>query len=117
MASIEYSFISTVKMTGLPVASACPLGFSGTGLIDGRIDSGMPGSSAAERAADRPVFSGPVTRERVALINDERPTKALAEVAAMSNTYAAAAAGAETKQTQHHTKWAFRGLEPWSDPA
>ncbi|WP_328915952.1 MULTISPECIES: hypothetical protein [unclassified Streptomyces] len=68
---------------------------------------------------------------------DERPTQApaVAAAAAQAQAYAFAAAaygaGAGTakgataanghangrQKTQHGMKWAFRGLEPWSDPA
>ncbi|MFJ2111057.1 MULTISPECIES: hypothetical protein [unclassified Streptomyces] len=114
MISINRSsdFISTVKMTDPSVVSACTLGFSGSQLIA----SGLSGASAV-RPSGLPVL--PV-RERDGLERNERPCKALeAGVAAAQapQAYAFAATGAETKQTQHHTMWAFRGLEPWSDPA
>ncbi|MFI5753745.1 hypothetical protein [Streptomyces sp. NPDC051569] len=107
MISIDTSFISTVKMTDPSVASACSLGFFGSELIA----SGLSGACAMRTGN----LLGLPVRER-----DERPTKALeAEVAAAkAKAYAYAATGAETKkQTQHHTMWAFRRLEPWSDPA
>ncbi|MFI6700508.1 hypothetical protein ACIBJC_16285 [Streptomyces sp. NPDC050509] len=111
MISINVSSISTVKMTDLSVVSACSLGFSRTELIA----SGLPGASAVKPAG----LSGLLTRERPVMVRDERPTKAPeAGVAAAGNAYASAATGAATKQqTQHHLMWAFRGLEPWSDPA
>ncbi|MFE2944236.1 hypothetical protein ACFXKG_35110 [Streptomyces sp. NPDC059255] len=111
MISIDFSFISTVKMTDRPIASACSLGLSRTELIA----SGLSGVSAVKPAG----LSGLLTRERPVMVRDERPTEALeAGVAAAGNAYAFAATGAETKQqTQHHLMWAFRGLEPWSDPA
>ncbi|GGU53148.1 hypothetical protein [Streptomyces lavendofoliae] len=110
MISINSSSVSTTaKMTDRAVVSACSLGLSGSALIGTR----LPGF-AAVRPATLPTAL-PV-RER-----NERPTKALeAGVAAgKAQAYAFAATGAETKtQTQqHHTMWAFRGLEPWSDPA
>ncbi|MFE3603257.1 hypothetical protein [Streptomyces sp. NPDC059142] len=112
MISIDYSSTSTVKMTDLSVVSACSLGFSRTELIA----SGLPGASAVKPAG----LSGLPTRERSVIVRDERPTKALEAGVAAGNAYGAAfaATGAETKQqTQHHLMWAFRGLEPWSDPA
>ncbi|MBB5117125.1 hypothetical protein AF335_25160 [Streptomyces eurocidicus] len=57
----------------------------------------------------------------LALIN-ERPTKApkvTAAAKAQAHAYALEArttAGAGSAQ-QHSTMWAFRGLEPWRDPA
>ncbi|MEU8587749.1 hypothetical protein AB0C59_12230 [Streptomyces sp. NPDC048664] len=109
MISIETSSTSTVHMTDLSVVSTCLLGAfaQGTGLSGIRAD--RPAASAS--------FTGLPVRER-----DERPTKALGAVAAQAHAhaYALAAAGAgfrkQTKQ-QHHLMWAFRGPEPWSDPA
>nr|WP_206440577.1 hypothetical protein [Streptomyces scabichelini] len=92
-------------MTDRSVVSTCLLGFSnlGTGL------SGIP----AVRPASAVSLSGLPVRER-----NERPMKALEAVEAQAQAYAFAAAGAGSrKQTQHHTMWAFRGPEPWSDPA
>ena len=106
MISINSSFISTVKMTDRSVVSTCLLGFSnlGTGL------SGI----AAVRPVSSVSLSGLPVRER-----NERPMKALEAVGAQAQAYAFAAAGAGSrKQTKHHlTMWAFRGPEPWSDPA
>ncbi|MEW2633126.1 hypothetical protein AB0903_16085 [Streptomyces sp. NPDC048389] len=107
MININSSFVSTAKVTDHSVVSACSLGFSsafhGTGM------SGIPAALPVSGLGGMPV------RER-----NERPTKALEAgvAAAEAQTYAFAAASADTEQTtQHHTKWAFRGLEPWSDPA
>lgn len=108
MISIDTSFINTVKMTDPSVVvSTCPLGVSnlGTGL------SGIP----AVRPASSLSLAGLPVRER-----NERPIQALeAAVVAEAHAYAFAAASAGSlKQTQqHHTMWAFRGPEPWSDPA
>ncbi|MFE4368815.1 hypothetical protein ACFRMN_11350 [Streptomyces sp. NPDC056835] len=114
MISINASFIDTAKMTDLSVVSVCPLGFSRSELIA----SGLSGASAGRPAG----LSALPVRKRVVEILDrnERPTKALEAgvAAAEAKAYAFAATGAEAKkQTQHHTMWAFRGLEPWSDPA
>ncbi|MFI0590167.1 hypothetical protein [Streptomyces griseus] len=110
------SIIETQKMTDLSVVSACSLGLTRSSAASLRA-TGLSGISAA-----RPLSpaSLPVTRER-----NERPTEAPAAAvakaakAAQAQAYAFAAAGAGfTKQTQHHHEmWAFRGPEPWSDPA
>lgn len=107
MISIKTSTVSSSKMTDRSAVSLCMLGasFQGTGLSG--IRAVRPESVLS--LTDLPV------RER-----NERPTKALeAAVVAQAQAYAfAAAAGAGSlKQTQHHTMWAFRGPEPWSDPA
>jgi hypothetical protein len=104
--SINSSFVSTAKVTDRSAASVCPQGVSylGTGVSGIRVD----------RPASLLSLSGLPVRER-----DERPTKALEAVEAQAQAHAFAAAGAGfRKQTkQHHLMWAFRGPEPWSDPA
>ncbi|WP_052867722.1 hypothetical protein [Streptomyces niger] len=113
------SFIETQKMTDLSVVATCPLGSSlrGTGLSGAGLSGSVRLSGvAAARPASLAIL--PI-RER-----SERPTKA-PEVAAAANAHAFAAAnGAEsrtqyatTQYTQQNDMWAFRGLEPWSDPA
>ncbi|MFR9799701.1 hypothetical protein ACL02U_27970 [Streptomyces sp. MS06] len=106
MISINHSFISMDKMTDRSVVSVCMLGASnaGTGLC------GIP----AVRPASSAALAGLPVRER-----DERPTKALEAVEAKAQAYAFAAAGAGGRKqaTQHHLMWAFRGPDPWSDPA
>ncbi|MEV5318428.1 hypothetical protein AB0K92_12370 [Streptomyces sp. NPDC052687] len=108
MISINASSISTVKMTDRSVvASLCMLGSldQGTGL------SGI----RAVRPASSVALAGLPVRER-----NERPTKALeAAVEAQAQAYAFTATGAGFRKqtTQHHLMWAFRGPEPWSDPA
>ncbi|CAL9443236.1 hypothetical protein [Streptomyces sp. Tu 3180] len=104
MISINAS--STVKMTDRSSVSLCMLGASNQG-------TGLSGIRAA-RPASLVAPSAPAVRER-----DERPTKALEAVVAQAHAYAFAAAGAGFRKqtTQHHLMWAFRGPEPWSDPA
>ncbi|MEH0546722.1 hypothetical protein QA802_27665 [Streptomyces sp. B21-105] len=98
---------STAKLTDCSVVSTCMLGASvlGTGLSGIRAD--RPASSSVS-----PVSL--LVRER-----NERPTKALEAVEAQAHAYAFAATGAGFRKqtTQHHLMWAFRGPEPWSDPA
>lgn len=112
------SFMTTTKMTDRSVAASCPLGSSsllpllGTGL------SAISAGSAVLVAtpAVRPVSE---RNERAT----QAPVAVLAAEAQAHGAYAfaaAAGAGSKTKQTkkqQHHLMWAFRGLEPWSDPA
>lgn len=97
--------VSTVKMTDRSVASTCSLGLSASAFIG----TGLPVSGLA----------GLGMRPAVELRN-ERPTKALEAGAAVeAPAYDFAATGAGTQQqttTHHHKMWAFRGLEPWSDP-
>uniref|UniRef100_A0AAU2K2R9 Uncharacterized protein n=1 Tax=Streptomyces sp. NBC_00049 TaxID=2903617 RepID=A0AAU2K2R9_9ACTN len=102
------------KMTDRSVAASCLLG-----------SVSLLGTGASAIRADRPALLAtlPVSER------NERPTQAPVAVleAQAHGAYGfAAAAGAasagfkrQTKQTkqQHHLMWAFRGLEPWSDPA
>ncbi|WP_435974151.1 hypothetical protein [Streptomyces sp. Qhu_M48] len=98
------SFVSTAKMTDRSVVSACALGLSASVFVG----TGLPVSGLSGLGV-RPVE-----------LRDERPTKALeAGAAGKAKAYAFAATGAGTQQqttTHHHMMWAFRGLEPWSDP-
>ena len=106
MISINTSSVSIVKMTDRSAVSACMLGVSNLG-------TGLSGSPAARPASSVSLAVLPV-RER-----NERPTKALEAVVAQAHVYAFAAAGAGFRKqtTQHHLMWAFRGPEPWRDPA
>jgi hypothetical protein len=110
------SQLLTIKLTDRSVVAACPLGIS------------LPASGLMSSLL-------PVLPIRV---RSERPTEAPAVAAAAKAeahafTFAAAANGAGTgfakgaegangyangqQKTQQYGKWAFRGLEPWSDPA
>ena len=106
MISFKTSIISAAKMTDLSAVSVCMLGVSDLG-------TGLSGISAV-RPASSVAPAGLPVRER-----NERPTKALEAVVARAHAYAFAAAGAGFRKqtTQHHQMWAFRGPEPWSDPA
>jgi hypothetical protein len=107
------SIIQTIKMTDLSVVSAHSLGLACSSDLSLR-GIGMSGVPAV---SPLPLASLPV-RER-----NERPTEApaAAVVKTQAQAYAFAATGAGAKkhatQHQHHTMWAFRGPEPWSDPA
>lgn len=89
------------KMTDRSVVSVCSL----SALVLG---TGLSGGNAVRPA------SLPVAAE---LVRDERPLKALEAVEAKAGAYAFTAAGAGKQTTQHHQMWAFRGPDPWSDPA
>nr|WP_170313928.1 hypothetical protein [Streptomyces filamentosus] len=101
--------ISTAKMTDRSAVSTCSLGLSAFALLG----TGLP-------VAGLPV-AGLSGRGTAVVERNERPTKArVAEETKAGFTaygFAAAGAGKQQTMTQHHTMWAFRGLEPWSDPA
>ncbi|MEW2298666.1 hypothetical protein AB0958_01575 [Streptomyces sp. NPDC006655] len=99
--------ISAAKMTDLSAVSVCMLGVSNLG-------TGLSGISAVRPASSVVSLAGLPVRE-----GNERPTEALEAVVARAKAYAFTAAGADDRKqtTQHHLMWAFRGPEPWSDPA
>lgn len=110
------SIIETNKMTDLSVVSACSLGLLARSSKPSLRATGVSGVSAVIPMS----LAGLPVRER-----NERPTQAPAAAVAkgQAQAYAFAAVGAGagvgvTEQTMHHhTMWAFRGPEPWSDPA
>ncbi|MFP8883626.1 hypothetical protein [Streptomyces mangrovi] len=102
----------TTEPTGREVLASC---LSGTRLSGTRLSGTRGFGFAAARPVSLAVLS---IRERAG----ERPTQAPAVVAAaQADAYAFAdaanGAGNGRKQAKHHTMWAFRGLEPWRDPA
>ena len=105
---------SITKLRGRQVVVSC---LPGASVLRG---TGMAGSVEARLI------------ERGVIAVNQRPTKAPAAVAAAeASAYAVAAKGADLQQTwtgggfalgtasaaEHHTMRAFRGLEPWRDPA
>lgn len=98
------SFITADKMTDRRVFAMRPLGVAG-----------LPFGSCNGSGLSNVTF----------LLVNERPIQAseVAESAAAAHAPASAlapkteGAGSLKKQYQHHTMWAFRGLEPWRDPA
>ncbi|XKJ41609.1 hypothetical protein RIU97_14170 [Streptomyces sp. 147326] len=98
------------KMTDRSVDASCLLG-----------SVSLLGTGVSAISADRPALLAtlPVSERNERPI--QAPVAVLAAEAQAHGAYgfaAAAGAGAKTKQTkqQHHLMWAFRGLEPWSDP-
>jgi len=89
------SFITTTQMTDRSVVSTCLLGsrLNGTGVS--RV---VP--SGGERQAKAFVVAAAVAQE-----------------ATYALTAAAADAGIRSEKSKHNPMWAFRGLEPWRDPA
>ncbi len=95
------SYMASEKMTDRQIGSARMLGF--TFDVQG---TGLSGAGATS------------------FLFEQRPTKAsevaaAAEAQAQAYVVAAAANGAGSLNAQHHLPktWAFRGLEPWRDPA
>lgn len=119
------SFMTTTKLTDRSVAASTTLGSTTLGsTLLAFTGAGLPVIGLSAICADSPVLPGAPTALLVSERN-ERPTLApvavLAAEAQAHGAYAFAAgagAGSRTKQTkkQHHLMWAYRGLEPWSDP-
>lgn len=107
------SLMNSTKMTDRSVIATCPIGISlrGTGLSSTSLLPVLPVREPSERPTQAPAV-------------------AAAQAQASAYAFAAAAYGAgagtaegvnsangQQKTQQHGMKWAFRGLEPWSDPA
>ncbi|MFB6519649.1 hypothetical protein [Streptomyces sp. NPDC056401] len=115
------SFITTTKMTDRSVAASCTLGSSTLLALTG---TGLPGTGLSAICADSPALPAALIAQPVSERNERRtkaPVAVLAAEAQAHGAYAfAAAAGAGSQKTQtkkqHHLMWAYRGLEPWSDP-
>lgn len=94
------SFVTTTEMADRSAVSACLLGSRLNGI----------------------GVSGVVLGGSERLFGDERPIKApaaaaVAQANACVSGFAANGAGEGRQKTQYHTMWAFRGHEPWRDPA
>ncbi|GAA0390726.1 hypothetical protein [Streptomyces luteireticuli] len=111
------SFIPSNKMTDRPVFAMPSLGMRPSGAVSGVVLASGLGS------VNGTGLSSVALPANASVLGNERPTKAPAAAAtaavAQFRAFAAETNGAEsrTKQYQHHTMWAFRGLEPWRDPA
>ncbi|MFG2328886.1 hypothetical protein ACGFMM_04605 [Streptomyces sp. NPDC048604] len=116
ISNIDSIIVRTAKMTDRSAASTCSLGLSGSAFIgSGLSATGLSGVEAARLALSATAL--PVVERR-----NERPTKALEAAVAgkakhLAYGFAATGAGTQQQTMTHHTMWAFRGLEPWSDPA
>ncbi|WP_079132248.1 hypothetical protein [Streptomyces nanshensis] len=88
-------YINTTEMTENPVVASCLLASRNTGT------------------AVSPVIPGAGERPATAL----EVAAAVAQAAAFAFAVAAAGAGDGSQKTKHNPMWAFRGLEPWRDPA
>jgi len=110
------SMLNITKMTDRSVIAASPFGIS------------LRGSGLGVSCALLPVVPAGMRSERPI----QAPAVAAVKAQAQAYAFAAAANGAgagtaegalvangqnEQQKTQQHGKWAFRGLEPWSDPA
>jgi hypothetical protein len=90
------NFITTIQMTDRSVVASCLLAsrFHGTGV------SGVVSCGSGEHQVKGLAVAA-----------------AAAQDTAYGRQFAAAGAGARSEKTKHNPMWAFRGLEPWRDPA
>ncbi|NJP42417.1 hypothetical protein [Actinacidiphila epipremni] len=111
--------ILITKLTGRPVAAPCSLGMpmAASGLL--LADALLPVLATGARS-ERPTEASAVA----AAAKTKAHAFGFAAAAAngAGNRNAAGAEGAYgsangQQKTQQYGKWAFRGLEPWSDPA
>lgn len=107
------------KMTDLPAIAARSLGLSlrGTGLSAESLLV-LPVLERIERPTQAPAVAA-AAKAFIAYGPAAAPNGAgtgTAKVALAANGSGSAHAHGQQKTTQHG-KWAFRGLEPWSDPA
>ncbi|MCI0383976.1 hypothetical protein [Streptomyces sp. CNQ085] len=97
----------TAEQTGREVLASSLLGSRLSGIRVLGVATACPASLSAlpihERAGERPAQAPAVV--------------AAAQADACAFTGAANGAGNGREQAKHHTMWAFRGLEPWRDPA
>ncbi|WP_031091238.1 hypothetical protein [Streptomyces sp. NRRL S-15] len=99
------SIINTIEVTDPSVVSTCSLGLTRSSALSLR-GIGVSGGSAVSPLS---MTGLPVWKR------NERPTEA-PEAAVVKGQ--ASVCLLYTPLTQHHHKmWAFRGPEPWSDPA
>jgi hypothetical protein len=109
------SLMTTTKMTDRSVIATCPLGVSlrATGLSASLLLPVVPVRERNERPIQAPAVAAAAKTQ----------ASAYAFAAAANGAGAGTAKGADgpangqQKTQQHGNKWAFRGLEPWSDPA
>ncbi|CAG7604516.1 hypothetical protein [Actinacidiphila bryophytorum] len=111
------SQLITQKLTDRSVVATCPLGISlpATGLMSAALLPVLPTRVRSERPTEAPAVAA------AAKVKAHAFTSAAAANGAGNGT-AKGAEGANgyangQQKTQQYGKWAFRGLEPWSDPA
>lgn len=103
------SIIDTIPTTDRSAVSTCLLGsgLRGTGMSGARVVDAAFFGVACNGGSERLGAERPTTAPAVA---------AVAQAAAYAFGFAANGAG-EGRQKKQHPKWAFRGHEPWRDPA
>jgi uncharacterized membrane protein len=126
------SLMATTKMTDRPVIAACPLGISlhATGLsaasalmpvLPVRERSERPTQASAVAAAAAQVetyaFAAAANGAGVGTAKGNEAGHGRAFTGHNGSVANGSQLNGQQKTQQHGKKWAFRGLEPWSDPA
>lgn len=115
------SILNASKMTGRSVIATCPLGISmrASGLSSSALLPVLPVRERSERPIQAPVVAAAAKAQAHAYAFAAATDGAGAGTAKGANGSANGNAGGNGRQKtqQYGTKWAFRGLEPWSDPA
>ncbi|HEY5832608.1 hypothetical protein [Streptomyces sp.] len=112
------SLMTTTAMTDRSVVAARSLGISlpGTGLSSAALLV-LPIRERSERPTQAPAVAAIAKAQAAfgfaAATNGAGTGIVKSAFAATGNGYA----NEQQKTQQHGSKWAFRGLEPWSDPA
>ncbi|WP_329136222.1 hypothetical protein OG552_24085 [Streptomyces sp. NBC_01476] len=121
--------LTTTKMTDRSVVATCPLGISmpATGLSAvSLLLPVMPVRERSERPTQAPAVAAAVAQAQAyasaaptngAGAGGAKGANAANGAALNGRAFKEYAFNGQQKKTQQHGKWAFRGLEPWSDPA
>ncbi|MBM9507662.1 hypothetical protein [Actinacidiphila acididurans] len=109
--------LTTVKMSDRSVIAASPLGMSlrGTGLSAASLLV-MPSRERSIRPTQAPAVAAAAKAIPAYGFAAAANGAGAAEFALTGAAPGSGLANGQQKTTQHG-KWAFRGLEPWSDPA
>ncbi|WP_329174965.1 hypothetical protein [Streptomyces sp. NBC_01477] len=110
------SQLITTKLTDRSAIATCPLGMSlpATGLVSSLLPV-LPIRVRSERPTEAPAVAMAAKAKAHAFTS-----AAAANGAGDGNAKGAEGANGSAngqQKTQQYGKWAFRGLEPWSDPA
>lgn len=114
------SQMATTKMTDRPVVATCPLGVSlpGIGLSSAALLV-LPIRERSERPTQAPAVAA-IAKAQAAFgfaVATNGAGTGIAKGASATHGNGNSYASGQQKTQQYGIKWAFRGLEPWSDPA
>jgi hypothetical protein len=123
------SLMTTTKKTDRPVIATCPLGISmrATGLsMTSSLLPVLPVRERSERPTQAPAVAASAAQAQAyafaaaangAGAGTAEGTNAADGHALNGLVFTGQARNGQQKTQQHGSEWAFRGLQPWSDPA